>query len=189
MLRRPLLFDRGANRPHVSAGIVHQHRVTRDIYADRSPIAVGVPFDDVAFGVAPFDEAGFVVRVSRGFAATITGHVLEDLRVLRREFVNRARHIHGPPRREARIGDRRHRHRQRCPRWGGLLDFLCRRGGRLFRWALGGKSRQAHHKAQNGERHQAHVGIVTNPEAAAGACMIFRETSDSARRGRLRLIL
>ena len=111
MRRRPLFFDRVANAPHVSAGIVHQHRLTGDIDTDRSTIAVRVPLDNVAFRVAPFDEAGFVVRVSGVFAATIARHVFEYLWVLRREFVNGTRYIHRAPRREARIGNRRHRHR------------------------------------------------------------------------------
>ena len=65
------------------------------------------------FGVAPFDEAGLVVRVSGALAAAVAGHVLQDLRVLGGEFVNRTRHVHRASRREARIGNRRHRHRQR----------------------------------------------------------------------------
>ena len=45
VLRRPLLLDRRADRHGIGAGAKHHHRVTRDVDADRSAIAVRVPLD------------------------------------------------------------------------------------------------------------------------------------------------
>ena len=68
-----------------------------------SPIAVRVPLDHVALGVAALDEARFVVRVAARLAAAIARDVLEDFRVLGGEFVERADLVDRPARREPGI--------------------------------------------------------------------------------------
>ena len=88
IFRRPLLFDGGANGHGIGAGVEHEHRVTRDVYANRSTIAVSVPLGDVALCVAALHEAGFVVRMPAALAAAVAGHELENLGMLRREPVD-----------------------------------------------------------------------------------------------------
>ena len=98
IFRRPLLLDGGADGHRVGAGVEHEHRVTRDVYADRSPITVRVPLGDVALRVAALHETGFVVRVAAALTPAIAGHELQDFGMLRREPVDRAGLVDRPTR-------------------------------------------------------------------------------------------
>ena len=80
---------------------MHLHRVTRDVYADRSSDAVRIPPRDVSLAVALGDEAVVVPLVSRlALAAAITRRVAEHFGMLGGELVNRL-HDLGRPRRRA----------------------------------------------------------------------------------------
>lgn len=50
-----------------------------------------IPFDDVASGVASFDETRFVVWMAGRFAPAIARHELEHLGMLGGKLVDRAR--------------------------------------------------------------------------------------------------
>jgi hypothetical protein len=93
-LRSVTALYRRTNRRNAGTGIVHLHRVTRDIQADRSRHSVLFPLR-AAVGVAAADEAVVVVLVSRSFASTEARNVVQHFRMSSRERVDGADDFRG----------------------------------------------------------------------------------------------
>ena len=131
-MRAVASFDRLSDIGQSRARLVHVHRVTRDVNADGSTHAVRFPPHDVAFGVATRDKAIVVVAVAEVLAPAEARDVVEDLRVLGREGVDRPDDLERPRRRKSR-----HRERRQIRRRQGPGD---RAAGRCL--AVGGGRRQ-----------------------------------------------
>src|SRR5437588_7509368 len=89
-LMGPLADVGASDRADRGARGMHLHRVTRDIYADRSRHAVRFPLRHVAVGLSPRDEAVIVAAMAAALAAAVARHITEHLRVLGGEFVRGA---------------------------------------------------------------------------------------------------
>jgi hypothetical protein len=75
---------------------MHLHRVTRDVYADRSGDSVWIPLRHITRGVARGDEAVVVAAVSLVLTAAIARHVAEHLGMFGSELVHRAHDLRRP---------------------------------------------------------------------------------------------
>src|SRR3954462_11137389 len=84
----PFLLVRRADIAQGGAGSMHLHRVTRDVYADRSSHAVRFPLRDISFRIARRHEAVVVAAVPLTLAAAIARHVTEHLRMFGCELVD-----------------------------------------------------------------------------------------------------
>lgn len=80
-------IDGRADLGQRGAGVVHLHRVTRDVYTDASTHAVKIPAG-ASVGLAAGDEAVRVVGVARALATAEAGHVAQNLRMAGRELVD-----------------------------------------------------------------------------------------------------
>ncbi len=147
---------------------MHLHRVTRDVYADRSGDSVCIPLRDVAGGVARGDEAIVVAAMAFVLAAAIARHVAEHLGMLGGEFVHRAHDLQGP-RRRTRVERQRRQvllrpRAERCgPRRIDNGLYLRGRGGlgarRRRRLARSRVSEDAdNHRRGDGNREQRREG-------------------------------
>jgi hypothetical protein len=103
------LLDPCANVVQAHPRVVHLHRVTRDIQADRSTHAVRFPRGGLACRVPRLDEAIIVADVPALLASAEARHVMQNIRTPRGEFVHRPHGRFGT--RERVVGDRQRRYR------------------------------------------------------------------------------
>jgi hypothetical protein len=106
VLRSIPSLDRRTNRRNAGAGIVHLHRVTRDIQADGSSHSVLFP-RRTPIRIPAADEAIVVAFVSRSFAATEARDVVEHFGMPGRERIDRADHFRRTRRRKLTHRQRR----------------------------------------------------------------------------------
>jgi len=135
VLRAVLSFNRGTDLRHAGPGLVHLHRVTRDVEADASRHAMRLPRRP-SVDAAAFDETVIVVAVPHVLTAAEARDIVKDLRVSRCERVHSLNDL-GRPRCRIRTRRKRRQLASICRRrW-------CERNGRLdgHFGCLGGRNR------------------------------------------------
>ena len=151
-------LDCRTNLRNAGPRIVHLHRVTRDIEADRSSHAVLFP-GRAAGRIAATDEAIVVAFVTGSLASTETGHVVQHFRMAGCERVDSANNFRRPRRSES------------ADRQGRELPFVCSRrrcelNDRRCRWIRHSRSRHYRRRGcgSRGWRFTWLAGRSTRPD-------------------------